>query len=438
MSRKIFLSFLGSTNYSVCHYVKDSYKSKSVRYIQEATLEYLKADIWAANSKAFVLVTDGERGSLRINWKDDGHKVYGKKEIIKQPGLDSRLKKMQLPFDLEPIRIKDGNSEEEIWEIFETIYKLLKENDELYIDITHGFRYLPMLSIVLANYGKLLKNIRVKSITYGNYETKNDKDEAPIIELTSFSQLQDWTNAANLFVKHGNLDGLAYLTKQEALPILKVSQGKDKTAFELRKLSDSLSEISLALKSNNAPDINSGILFAKFKQSMENLEGNLIKPLSPILEQIENKLSPFSIFEDVTNGLKAVDFCIDSGLIQQAFTMIQESIISIVLDSEDLDVKNVDYRNIVSGSFKIHKEKHPVKRWKGKNFQNQYLTTKLLGNEILVKLSSSYNSLTDKRNVINHAGFNEKSSTKVFRNLEKDIIDLNNRIKEKFEFIQKL
>ena len=298
-----------------------------------------------------------------------------------------------------------------------------------------------MLVMVLINYTKLLKNVKIKGIYYGAFEKLGpaflvkdmpvEERFAPIINLTSFSQLQDWTNAANLFVNHGNLDSLASLTKQEVLPILKATKGKDKTAFELRKLSESLSEISLALKSNNAPDINSGTLFAKFKQNIENLEGNLIKPLNPILEQIEKKLSPFSISNDVRNGLRAVDFCIDSGLIQQAFTMLQESIISIVLDSENLEVKNVDFRDIVSGSFKIHKEEYPVDKWKGKNFQNQHLTYKLLENDILIKLSSSFNSLTEKRNIINHAGFNEKSSAKVFRNLEKEIIDLNARVKEK-------
>ena len=41
MARKVFISVLGFTNYSECIYTKDAYKSHSVRFIQEATLEYL-------------------------------------------------------------------------------------------------------------------------------------------------------------------------------------------------------------------------------------------------------------------------------------------------------------------------------------------------------------------------------------------------------------
>jgi CRISPR-associated Csx2 family protein len=430
MSRKIFISFLGSSNYGECKYVKGEYKSESIRYIQEATLDFLGARNWEEKDKAFVLVTDGERGSFKKNWLDDGQVTYNTKEIIKQPGLETRIKLMNLPFDVEKVHIKDGNSEDEIWEIFDVVYNLIKEADEVFIDITHGFRYLPMLTIVLSNYGKLLKNITVKSITYGNYESRVG-NEAPLIDLTSFSQLQDWTNASNLFVNHGNLDGLVKLTKHEIIPILKETKGKDKTASDLRKLSETLESISLAIKTNNAPSINSGKYFAEFKQRISDLENNLIKPLNPIIEKIEDKIGHFSVTEDVKNGFRAVDFCIDSGLIQQAYTMLQESIISFILSLEELEVKNVTYRNIVSGSFKIYKEEYKENGWKGDNGKNIDLTKKLLQNDMLQELSSIFNSLTEKRNIINHAGFNNKSSDRVFRNLEKDVKDLYKRVKEK-------
>ena len=437
MHRKIFISFLGSSNYAACHYIKDNYRSKKLRYVQEATLEYFGAMNWKVEDKAVILVTDGKKGSYIKNWKDNGQIDYKTKEIIVQSGLETELASMQLPFLIEKKHIKDGNSEEEIWEIFETIFNLLKLNDEIYIDITHGFRYLPMLSMVLANYGKLLKNIRVKSITYGNFESRNkETNEAPIIDLTSFSQLQDWTNAANLFVDHGNLDALALLTKQEVTPILAKSKGKDKTASDLRKLSETLKNISLAIKTNNSPDINSGIMFAEFKHNLNNLENDLIKPLNPILNKIEEKINKFSIEEDVMNGFRSVDFCIESGLIQQAYTMLQESIISLVLDSEKLNVKSVEHRAIVSGCFKIYKENYPIDKWKGKNQTNQKLTSKILNNVLIKLLSSSFNSLTEKRNIINHAGFNKKSSTKVFRKLEADVIELNKRINKKLNTIK--
>jgi len=63
--------------------------------------------------------------------------------------------------------IPDGKDTDEIWEIFDIIYNALEEDDNIYIDITHSFRYLPMLLLVLLNYAKYLKNIKIKQITYG-------------------------------------------------------------------------------------------------------------------------------------------------------------------------------------------------------------------------------------------------------------------------------
>ena len=432
MPRTIFISILGTGYYNRTKYYwkeKDNYVE--TRFIQEATLKLLK-DNGTNIDKAFIFLTEAAK---RTNWnspaqttnyfvKNGERDTYrGLSEILKSSGL-------QTVFETEDIR--DGNNENEIWEIFDTVYNVLEEGDEVHFDITHAFRSIPMLVMVLVNYAKLLKGIDVRSITYGNWEGRDaESNLAPIIDLTAFSVLQDWTNAANLFLTHGNMDALAGLTKHEITPILKETKGKDKDATKLRHFSDTLSAISTAFRTNNAPDIINAGMFDDLKTQIEEVNKDMIKPLSPVLKKIEDKISDFSTTSDVTNGLKAVDFCIDSGLIQQAFTMLQESIISIILDSENLDVKNVSYRNLVSGSFKIKKENYPFEKWNKANRENKELTEKLLENEALTQLASTFNALTDKRNVINHAGFNEKSSTKVFKNLEKDIIELNRRVKEK-------
>ena len=97
---------------------------------------------------------------------------------------------MSFPFELTPKDIKDGKDTDEIWEIFDVIYNEINDGDELFLDITHAFRYLPMLLTVLINYSKFLKKITVKSITYGNFMAEGDLK--PIMDLTSISVLQDY------------------------------------------------------------------------------------------------------------------------------------------------------------------------------------------------------------------------------------------------------
>ena len=45
----------------------------------------------------------------------------------------------------------------------------MQDGDELYFDLTHGFRYLPMLVMVLINYSKFLKYAAEK---YKDAQTK--------------------------------------------------------------------------------------------------------------------------------------------------------------------------------------------------------------------------------------------------------------------------
>jgi len=437
MARKVFISILGISYYNRTKYYFDT-KSDFIetRFIQEATLKFLSQG-WNKNDHAYFFLT---KDAKETNWSSPAqtnHYLVRKGERDTYTGLKEVIEKCSFPYDHTTVNIPNGNNEKEIWQIFETVFGVLEENDEVYFDITHAFRSIPMLVMVLINYAKFLKNISVISITYGNWEGRDkDNNLAPIIDLTAFSELQDWTSAANLFVNHGNMVDLANLTKQEVTPVLKTTKGKDKTAKNLKQISDSLSRISLAFKTNNAPEIINGKLFSEFDRQFSEMTNNMIKPLSPILVKVAEKIANFSTDGDVFNGLKAVDFCIDSGLIQQAYTMLQESIISIVLHSENLDLKNVGYRDIVSGAFKIKQENYPVPDWKKLNRDNEELTNKFLKNNFLSELVPVFNALTDKRNIINHAGFNKKSSEKVFKNLEKNIIDYNNRVKEKLDLIE--
>ena len=102
-------------------------------------------------------------------------------------GLKKVLEKNKFPFEVKDIKIPNGDYEEEIWEIFESVYNVLKDGDEVYFDITHAFRSIPMLVMVLINYAKFLKNIKVKSITYGNWEARDSENFAPIMDLITFS-----------------------------------------------------------------------------------------------------------------------------------------------------------------------------------------------------------------------------------------------------------
>lgn len=59
---------------------------------------------------------------------------------------------MNLPVEIRPVDIVDGKDEDEMWKIFNALFNELRDGDELYFDLTHSFRYIPMLVLVLGNY----------------------------------------------------------------------------------------------------------------------------------------------------------------------------------------------------------------------------------------------------------------------------------------------
>jgi len=207
MSRRVFITVLGTNNYAPCHYVGRKngqvIKSDEICFVQEATLRLIEAKNWDSSDIGYVLLTNV---SKMTNWLDNGHVDWKTKMPIESYGLKSILNAMNLPFNINPLDIPDGKNEDEIWTIFHDLFGNLEEGDDLYFDLTHGFRYLPMLVLVFGNYAKFLKNVKIAHISYGNYEARNiDSNEAPIVDLLSLSILQDWTSAAiaNLKGKEG-------------------------------------------------------------------------------------------------------------------------------------------------------------------------------------------------------------------------------------------
>lgn len=180
MARKVFISVLGTGLYESGIYTKGEFKSTETRFIQQATIELLGCkETWTEDDKICILLTEQAR---KLNWDVTVRENRSTKEKIPYEGLKNILEKMDLKPTLLDVPISDGKDEKEMWDIFQTVFNLLQEDDELYFDLTHSFRYLPMLILVLGNYAKFLKNVQIAHISYGNYEARNENG-SPIVNL---------------------------------------------------------------------------------------------------------------------------------------------------------------------------------------------------------------------------------------------------------------
>ena len=295
--RKVFISVLGTGLYESCYYLKKDkdFESKETRFIQEATIQYLGVkEGWSNEDLGLFLLTKKAR---KDNWDKsitEREKWIGdKKKKVEYKGLEKILEDLSLPIQIKELNIPDGNNEEEIWDIFTKVFDQLKDDDELYFDVTHAFRYLPMLILVLCNYSKFLKNIKVMSITYGNYEARDkESKKAPIIDLLPLSILQDWTYAAGTYMDSGNVDKLVNLSTQELQQILRGAMGTDKEARNLKTFVKYLDSVIKERQTCRGIDIIKSENFRKLKQASDRIsEGAIpktLKPFVPVIGKIKD------------------------------------------------------------------------------------------------------------------------------------------------------
>lgn len=427
MARKIFISVLGTGFYGKCVYFKDDFKSTETRFIQRATLEMLTRDeSWNAETdKGFILLTEKAKTA---NWLIANNSRKNRDGVeVPYICLHDELEEANLPLKITPVDIPEGKDEKEIWEIFDKVFHLLKEGDELYFDLTHGFRYLPMLVLVLGNYAKFLRNAKVKSLTYGNYEVavKSEKPElAPFVDITPLSVLQDWTNASSDFLRHGDASRLKELCMKELKPRLRETKGSDVTAQSFRSLAESLSSFSDNLRFCRGLSICQGGDVMKVKASLECDEKKYLKALIPLLDNVAYSVNGFTS-GNVINLLRASELCLRYGNYQASVTLMQEGMVSFFCVRHGIPIEKDKLRELVGRAITkkllYFNEKLQDYRAQPDSTLEQKID-EICDDELLTReFVNEYSNLTNVRNDMNHAGMRSVRTPLTVRKLQSNI-----------------
>ena len=376
MSRKVFISFLGTNNYVQCRYDINGVVSAPVRFVQEALIEYYCKE-WTEDDRILIFCTSkektGENGSKEINWFDNGQaRITEESEKI---GLQHCLHDLQarigLKAQIEEHDIEAGFSEKEIWDIFDTVYAKLQLDDQIYFDVTHAFRSIPLFSIVLFNYSKFMKDTRLISIMYGAFEKLGpafkvkeqpaDERVAPVIDLTNIARLQEYNQIASSLKDFGKAKLLkdAIAANQES--------ASDQT---IRNLAESISELDEYIATIDLKELKSGKFIRKFRSYYKNVKKKkkLVKPISNILDELYNETADFVEENSYQNIEAAINWTIKHDMLMQAYPLAEEYVILRIADMfsgiKPSQLTPKQFRMFVSSILGMSVEDFLTRNWK--------------------------------------------------------------------------
>ena len=267
------ISFLGTSYYQETKYKIDDFCYEST-YIQEALIHSILEKLDEQDTlQVFVLLTEKAK---KTNYEHNADRE--KQKSFSEINFSGRV-------SVTPMSIPDGKTEEEIWLIFNTIFDLLESGDRIYMDITHGFRSLPMVLSAMLNYAQFIfKDLTLKEIFYGAYEAQLEGC-SPVFHLTPFVMLQNWAVGADKFLNTGD----ANLFEHMSAEIRQLKQNISDSIYlkHLGELSKELRYFMLSLKTNRVSDvINRALKIQKIFEQIDDCGTEKIGALAPFLHVI--------------------------------------------------------------------------------------------------------------------------------------------------------
>ena len=364
----------------------------------------LETKKWEKGDVGYVLLTDEARST---NWTIENGRRYNWSTKSEEEYIDlvTTLNNMELPFEVKGVRIPKGIDEDEIWRIFDIVYNLLNDSDSLYVDLTHGYRYLPMFMLVMGNYSKFLKKVKVCSLTYGNYEERKD-NKAPFVNLMPFSTLQDWTFAAADFKENGYSQRLFQLSKEQLTSAYKNETSPDKEDVFLNDCLASLSKIIYQRLTCRGIDVYKSINVNKAVHQLDSFETNIKSQFLPLIDEMRDALKDFNIHPDIGNLFSAAKWCFKKHLYQQAVTFLEEGVITFFCSRHGIEY-NDNKRKLVTSAFIIKQQNIPREMQRVEDESWRPILEDILNDEFLSNKTfvSSVSDLIDFRNDYNHCGF---------------------------------
>jgi len=347
------------------------------------------------------------------------------------------------------IDIPDGRTESELWEIFDKISHAVDPDDEILLDITHAYRFMPFLAFLTALYIREVTGATLWGVVYGAYEAGEDfcdhtgqtRRISPISDLTSFITLVDWMMAVRSFVSFADARGMQAMVTASRIPGSISSPYPDTDPYEtLTHLADSLRQFTAGIQlARPIEAANSGIEVMKHLANVRNKIHADFPALNPVLEKI-NEMPPFAqtrssspSWSTLESQLAIISYQVEKGLYLQAAELAREWMVSAVICHQGL------FSSWLKETVRTDAEEalHALTiRKNRKNYKSSPMVRRLEQITGWEKIANTWQKISRVRNDLAHCGMRE--TRKDAKTLENNVLAIPGELENVYQELSKL
>lgn len=205
------ISFLGKgradsqTGYRTATYRFDGGFAKTVPFFGLALAEYLQPD------RLILVGTPGSMWDVFFDRNDPQDNTLELMEAVEHNRVDvtmlaqpMRKLEQELGIPVQCVLIPFARDTTEQIKVLTLLAEQVQPGECISIDLTHGFRHLPMLALVAARYLTHVAKVSVSELYYGALEMTEPDAETPVLRLSGLLRMLDWVEALATYDKDGD------------------------------------------------------------------------------------------------------------------------------------------------------------------------------------------------------------------------------------------
>lgn len=307
---RVFISFVGTGpkdgGYREIAYRLGARASRPTRFVQAAELELLGADRF---DRIVLLMTNSSRDKYEAALLTE----------LRSLGIASERMRVQLISE----NLADQQAQ---WQWFEALLGQVDRNDALTIDMTHGFRAVPIVVSSALGYLQRVKSATLEGVYYGA-----DQADGVIVDMAGFYVIQDWADGISRLLDSADARTLARLVEDSprgtAFDAL-----RDPALIEaLKNLNDALTNIEVHRFEERASKalatLQERIGVATATGVERELLGLIVDKFMALVGEASS--SGFYDVPYLKVQVAAAKMLMEHGLLMQGFTVVREAIGSL-------------------------------------------------------------------------------------------------------------